>query len=432
MALVGGAFSIALAVLLVLLAATAGVVEAKTRYVLNLDHHTFWKVVRQGRLAIVKFDKEHPYGLRQENWVELAREVALSPGAGDVFFGEIRIKDSDSEPGGRSPNIPTWDYFNCSLIQPPHIIALVPNGRIDWARNHSDAINTADDDEFDLTFNMSNARQFHQAIRIDVNVSQQFTAGLGARWINALLRRYPELDSLEPKLKYPTADAKPLTRRVLGNQTKPGTGYVSFSGLGHPRCQALAAGPAQWRVVLKELEAESKAREAYLAERARIEAEQDAILAAEADGDDEKAAVARVREVKELQRVENTNDGRKQREEAQRQARLHRERTWLTDLLRKMLGVKRCPAKVLPESRHGSNEDRAAQLEEATPCGEGTADEAAKTPAFNSLARVREEERKLRFVARSQWLSHYARLRADMQLSALWCAKRHFAFGDDA
>lgn len=420
-------------VLLVLLvAALCGVVvDAKTKYVMNLDYNTFWKVARQGRLVIVKFEVEHPHGIRQDNFVELAEQIAHSPAAGDVLLGEIRIKDSDSEPGGRSPNIPTWDYFNFSLLTPPHLIALIPNGRVDWARNHSDQINMDGENEFDLTFNMTPAHQFHQGLRADFGDNHtyrtQFTAGFGARWINAILRQYPELDKLHPKTKYPLEGAKPLSRHILGNQTQPGRGYVSFRGLPTERCQQLASGPNGWRAVLAQLEEEVTARMAFLAEKARIEKEQDEQLAAEAAGDDEVAAKQRVREIKELQRVENTNDGRRQREEATRQARLHRERTWLIDLLRKMLGVKRCPAKLVPESRHGKNEDHAARLEEEKTCSTGV-----EAPAFDSAARVSAEELKLRFVARSHWLSLYTRLRADFQLGALWCAKRHFVFGADA
>jgi hypothetical protein len=296
---------------------------------------------------------------------------------------------------------------------------------------------------------MTPAHQFHQALRVNFHVKTQFTAGLGARWINAVLRRYPELDKRHPRTAYPLEDAKPIARHVLGNHSRAG-GFVTVArGIAGQRCAALATGPGTnasaglptggWRALLRELEQEAAARVLFLAEKERIEKEQDALIAAEAaaaaaagDDADEVLAQTRLRELKELERVENTNDGKRQRKEAAREARLHRERTWLIDLLRKMLGIKRCPAKPLPQSRVNGNEDRAARLEES--CPEGTADAGAEsgTVAFTSAAIVRAEERKLRFVARSQWLSMYTRLRADFLLSALWCAKRFYTFGPDA
>ena len=175
---------------------------------------------------------------------------------------------------------------------------------------------------------------------------------------------------------------------------------------------------------------EKEAREAREAER---KAAAEAAIAAgeEAKSAEEQAAEWKLQEDEEIERVENTNDGKRQREEAKKQARHHRHRTWLMDLVRKMLGHRRYPAQALPRSRIGDNDDRASQLEEVVPQG---ADPAAgvKDVAFSSYERLKQEELMLRRVAREQDFSKYARLRADFQLSALWCARRYFTHGEDA
>jgi hypothetical protein len=371
----------ALAVVTVLLPV---LVAARTPYVLNLDHYTFWKVVRPGRVAVVKFDVEHPHGQRQDEWVRFAEDLALSTPAVEVLVGECRIKDGDD--GGKSENIPLWEYFNVSIYTPPHLVAIIPIERINAAAT---VPATAQSQEFDLSNITELAhRPTHRALLFSMDVTEQFTSHVGARWVNAILRRYPAVD----------AKTKAILPRG-GGAAKDSLGWVSFRGIAPAMCARLSRGAGEWAALAQEAAREDeeaaaaaakKKRAANDAKAERADAQSEGGAAAEAD--DRAAAAERVRERLEMERVATTADGRRARDEAKKQAEDRRHRGWTAELLAKL------------------------------------AARAGGAPASTAAAADREfvelEQRKLRLLAQAEGkLSDEARQRADFQLSMLWCAR---------
>eukprot|EP01065_Artemidia_motanka_P035728 TRINITY_DN43622_c0_g1_i1.p1 TRINITY_DN43622_c0_g1~~TRINITY_DN43622_c0_g1_i1.p1 ORF type:complete len:259 (+),score=117.61 TRINITY_DN43622_c0_g1_i1:52-777(+) len=77
------------AVLLLAVAAEAG---AK-RGVVTVDTFTFDKVVDGTRNVLVKFDKEYPYGEKEDEFKEFGRMVAGLKGKADLLVGEVGIQD---------------------------------------------------------------------------------------------------------------------------------------------------------------------------------------------------------------------------------------------------------------------------------------------------------------------------------------------------
>lgn len=105
-------------------------VLGRTKFVMNLDIHTFDKVITavgDPRFAVVKFDTEWPHGAEHDAFNQFAELIALNLTFSSrgrrvpLLVGEVRMKDNT-----RGVNVDLVERFGWKTFQLPKIVLLAP------------------------------------------------------------------------------------------------------------------------------------------------------------------------------------------------------------------------------------------------------------------------------------------------------------------